>query len=244
MRDGDVQYAEPDILFKKAAIPNEPRYTQWQWNLFAPATAYTSSNVTVAATGGANLPGAWDLTNGSSAVTIAVIDTGITNHQELNGIRGGATYTPAGRFLPGYDFVSSNIGTGLPANFIANDGDGRDADPTDPGDWITATGRRPIRRIVTTVRSVKASRHGMAPMSGVAAATANNAEGMRHRLEHPDPAGARAGQVRRQSLGHCRCDALGSRRPARKRNDLAAERRHGRHQSEQGAGNQSEPRRR
>src|SRR4029079_4656805 len=33
-----------------------------------------------------------------------------------------------GKFLPGQDFVA------VPAN--ANDGDGRDADPSDPGDWV------------------------------------------------------------------------------------------------------------
>ena len=34
----------------------------------------------------------------------------------------------AGRILPGYDFVSDPV--------IANDGDGRDGDASDPGDWI------------------------------------------------------------------------------------------------------------
>jgi serine protease len=50
-----------------------------------------------------------------------------------------APYVPGGRFLPGYDFISSDVGAsdGLPANFVANDGDGRDTDPTDPGDWVT-----------------------------------------------------------------------------------------------------------
>ncbi|MCB1002775.1 MAG: S8 family serine peptidase, partial [Acidimicrobiales bacterium] len=35
-----------------------------------------------------------------------------------------------GRFLPGYDMISDSQ--------IANDGGGRDADPSDPGDWITS----------------------------------------------------------------------------------------------------------
>ena len=179
VRDGDVLYAEPDILFKKAAVPNERRFTQWQWNLFAPASIYSSDNVTVPATGGANLPGAWDLTNGSSAVTIAVIDTGITNHKDLNGIDGGPTYTPTGRFLPGYDFVSSGIGTGLPAYFIANDGDGRDADPSDPGDWITAADKEsyPTDCDDGAIGLSESTWHGT-HMTGVAAATANNAEGI------------------------------------------------------------------
>jgi len=61
---------------------------------------------------------AWDVTTGSPNVVVAVVDTGYRPHSDL-----------AGRILPGYDFVSD------PA--IANDGNGRDADATDPGDWVT-----------------------------------------------------------------------------------------------------------
>lgn len=70
-------------------------------------------------TGGADLPPAWDVTRGTSDVVVAVIDTGITNHADL-----------AGQTVPGYDFIGD-------VN-IANDGTGRDADPSDPGDWITS----------------------------------------------------------------------------------------------------------
>ena len=69
-------------------------------------------------TQGINAPAAWDITTGSSSIVVADVDTGITNHVDLSG-----------RTVPGYDFISNAQ--------IANDGNGRDSDPSDPGDWIT-----------------------------------------------------------------------------------------------------------
>ncbi|MGC1818702.1 MAG: S8 family peptidase, partial [Casimicrobiaceae bacterium] len=62
---------------------------------------------------------AWTVTHGSPAVTLAVVDTGYLPHAGM-----------AGRFLAGYDMISD------PA--VANDGDGRDPDATDPGDWLSS----------------------------------------------------------------------------------------------------------
>ena len=68
--------------------------------------------------GGINLPTAWDTSTGEGVVA-AVIDTGIRHHVDL-----------ADQILPGYDFITDSN--------KANDGDGRDSDPTDPGDWTRA----------------------------------------------------------------------------------------------------------
>jgi serine protease len=187
-QDPDVEYAEPNVRFRALAVPNEPRFTQWQWNLFAPTTNYTgaisgtNSSLSAIAVGGANLPAAWDLSTGSNDVIVAVIDTGITNHTDLNGIGSGATYTPSGRFLPGYDFVSGNNGATLPVNFVANDGDGRDSDPSDPGDWVTVAEKNQYPADCAPGETAPysasdSSWHGT-HMAGIAAATANNAVGI------------------------------------------------------------------
>lgn len=69
-----------------------------------------------------NLPAAWDITTGSNSVIVAVIDTGVlTGHPDL-----------AGQLVPGYDFITD------PAR--ANDGNGPDNDPNDPGDNTTPGG--------------------------------------------------------------------------------------------------------
>ncbi|MGJ9419277.1 S8 family serine peptidase [Massilia sp. CMS3.1] len=69
-------------------------------------------------TGGLRLPAAWDLSTGTG-VKVAVIDTGIRPHADLSG-----------QYVGGYDFISDTA--------IANDGGGRDADASDPGDWTAA----------------------------------------------------------------------------------------------------------
>lgn len=109
--DSSVEFAEPDrIMYPTAVTPADPDYATLQWHYFAPAGANL---------GGANLPNAWAVTQGSDTINVAVIDTGYRPHVDL----GTAV-------LSGYDFI-----TEIPR---ANDGDGRDADAQDPGDWVAA----------------------------------------------------------------------------------------------------------
>lgn len=102
-QDPRVAYAEIDEMVHAMFTPNDPQYQSQQWHYQTPATV----------PGGANLPTAWDLSTGSGAV-VAVIDTGVRPHADL-----------AANLLPGYDFVSDLT--------MANDGDGRDGDASDPG---------------------------------------------------------------------------------------------------------------
>ncbi|AOS97181.1 Extracellular basic protease precursor [Microbulbifer aggregans] len=69
------------------------------------------------ATGGINLEAAWDKQTGTGA-TVAVLDTGYVYHSDLDA-----------NMLPGYDFIDDT--------FVSNDGDGRDADASDPGDAVS-----------------------------------------------------------------------------------------------------------
>jgi serine protease len=75
-----------------------------------------------------NAINAWDEGQGTNGVIVAVLDTGVLyDHPDLGrGDRGG-------KLLPGYDFVS-----GVDQ---ANDNDGREANPSDPGDWVLDSDR-------------------------------------------------------------------------------------------------------
>ena len=88
---------------------------------------------------------AWTITKGSDGIVIADVDSGILfNHPDL--LRAGPISLGAGfggRLLPGYDFVGQDFNPNSPYNglgtyLIANDGDGWDPDPSDPGDWISS----------------------------------------------------------------------------------------------------------
>lgn len=101
--DPDVEYAHSNYRLKPRLIPNDTSYPiQWHYNQVA-------------------LEEAWDLTTGSDSIIVAVIDTGVVSHPDLQA-----------RTIVGYDFISD------PA--VAGDGNGRDPDPTDTGDDANGPG--------------------------------------------------------------------------------------------------------
>lgn len=111
----DVEYAQPNYIFQVTAVPNDAAYPK-QWHYF------DNGNGPNQAPGGINLPTAWDTNRGSSSVVVAVIDTGILpGHEDISG---------SPNLIAGYDMISDPN--------TANDGDGRDADPTDTGDAVAA----------------------------------------------------------------------------------------------------------
>ncbi|RPE75526.1 S8 family peptidase [Vulcaniibacterium tengchongense] len=135
--DPSVDYAEPDRRMYRALTPNDTHYgQQWGFN----------------GTYGIKAPAAWDLATGSGAV-VAVIDTGITSHSDLNA-----------NILPGYDFISDT--------FVSRDGDGRDGNPQDEGDWNPMANECYAGSPVTN-----SSWHGT-HVAGTVAAVTNNAKGV------------------------------------------------------------------
>jgi serine protease len=130
----DVLYAEPDRrihALQTTVPPNDPLF---------PSAWWLNNNP-----GSLNAVNAWKISTGLNSTglgdtVIAVIDTGIlANHPDLKD-----------KILPGYDFISDPD--------VAIDGDGRDANPEDPGD-------------------INNSFHG-SHVAGLAAASSNNTIGM------------------------------------------------------------------
>ena len=110
-----VEYVQYNLKYYYQLTPNDVRYPQ-QWHYFNNGLGPGE------VPGGINLPRAWDVTDGSHSIVVAVIDTGILpNHEDIVG---------SPNIVPGFDMISDS--------FTANDGDGRDNDPTDPGDAIAA----------------------------------------------------------------------------------------------------------
>jgi serine protease len=136
--DPNVVTVEVDQLMRPTLVPNDPRLGD-QW-------AFGTSTAAI------NVRPAWDQSTGQGVV-VAVIDTGITSHPDLNA-----------NILPGYDFITDT--------FVSRDGDGRDSDPSDPGDWNPVAGECYSGSPVSN-----SSWHGT-HVAGTIAAVTNNAVGV------------------------------------------------------------------
>jgi serine protease len=120
----DVEYAHPNFILYLAlpapiatpdVTPNDPLFPG-QWHYLNNGAGSGESP------GGIGLPRAWATSTGDQNVVAAILDTGI--------LPGHPDITASPNLLAGYDMISD------PG--IANDGDARDPDPTDPGDAVAA----------------------------------------------------------------------------------------------------------
>jgi serine protease len=120
----EVEYAVPDQRMRAMAAPNDPLYlaggatgpAAGQWYLRTPSGPMLAA---------IDAEPAWAITTGNPSVVVAVLDTGVRyDHPDLLSVGAG------GNLLPGYDMVADSL--------EGNDGDGRDADASDPGTWVTA----------------------------------------------------------------------------------------------------------
>jgi subtilisin family serine protease len=78
----DVAYVEPNFYYRAASLsPNDPRFTE-EWALNN--TGQSLAGVAGTTDADIDAPEAWSTTTGSSAVTVAVIDTGVAyDHPDL-----------------------------------------------------------------------------------------------------------------------------------------------------------------
>lgn len=117
--DPEVEWAEPNVMERRfqaatTPAPTDPEYVRQWWLSATPGPG---------SRGVPNIQAAWARATGlGHPVNVAVLDTGLTAHPELG--------DPA-RFDTGYDLVTNEDG-------LAGDGDGRDPDFFDPGDFVSA----------------------------------------------------------------------------------------------------------
>jgi serine protease len=155
--DPNVEYAVADEHRWAHAVPTDPLFAD-QWYFQSTEIAATRATQ------------AWNVTVGSNTTIVAVIDTGVRfDHPDLLKVSQG------GKLLDGFDFI-----TNAP---FANDGDGRDQDASDPGDFVTAEELAAAPFNIAACAPppgsdhVNSSWHGTRVSSLIAALT-NNAEGI------------------------------------------------------------------
>ena len=155
----EVEWVVPNHRERRlqVTVPNDPSFAN-QWWLHS----VSGSNGNVLKDRLRGVPGfqsAWAVNTGAPQAVVAVLDTGITRHPDLDDHV----------LLPGYDFVANAI--------AANDGDGRDADASDPGDWVSAADKAAHPSVFGNCAIEDSSWHGT-EVAAVIAGVSNNGVGV------------------------------------------------------------------
>ena len=149
----DVEWVEPNLRQRRLQLPpTDPLFAQQWW--LQPVSGSNGNAADARLRGVAGFQTAWLRANHAPAV-VAVLDTGITRHPDLEG-----------RVLAGHDFVS--------VLEYANDGDGRDADASDPGDYVSSADL--ASPLFAGCAAENSSWHGSI-VAGMVAANVGNGEG-------------------------------------------------------------------
>ena len=154
--DRRLERAEAERLMRRLALDPAVEYVEANVRLraiFTPNDTYFYLQTNFGTGENTYAVQAWDSGFRGQDKIIGVIDTGITSHPDLS----------ANVIAGGYDFISDT--------FIGNDGNGRDANPADPGDWVTAG------QCFPGSPAKNSSWHGT-HVAGIAAAVTNNASGV------------------------------------------------------------------
>ncbi len=137
----EVEYVEPDFIMNRMAVPAP----------VTPNDPYLNYQWSLLdAISGIRADQAWGYTAGQGNV-VAVVDTGVLPHVDL-----------LPNLLAGYDMIADAA--------VANDGNGRDNDATDAGDYVLAGE-------CGSAAAINSSWHGT-HVAGTIAAAGNNAEGI------------------------------------------------------------------
>ena len=169
----DVEYAVVDERKHIVGVPNDQLYASGraisgssggpavgQWYLKPPGTTGTPSSI--------NAERAWDITTGSASIVVAVLDTGVRfDHVDFKTVAAG------GNLLPGYDMIEADDGPGGTNFSTANDGNGRDPDASDPGDFVSAADKANNPIFAKCTVDPNSSWHGTQTLGLIGAATDN-----------------------------------------------------------------------
>jgi serine protease len=180
--DPAVQFADVDQRRYAHSVPNDPLFMptaggSGQWFMQTPsAKTIILGGTATQDLSATDAVSAWAITTGSTGTVIADVDTGVRfDHPDL--LRAGF----GGRLLPGYDFVGQDYnpsGAALGTFLIANDGDGWDPDPSDPGDWINSTDQKNTVLFPTATCAVQDSSWHGTRVIGILGALTNNGMGV------------------------------------------------------------------